>query len=91
MNKKELIIKTSQISGYQQTTVEAVLDEVITIITDEIKSGNTVSISGWGLFSSKQVEGRTRTHNITKKTIQTDPRIEPRFKFSKAYKTKVNN
>ncbi|TPR54111.1 HU family DNA-binding protein [Metamycoplasma neophronis] len=90
MNKKELIERVSEQTGIQQYSIEGAFDGIIAVISEEIKAGNSISISGFGNFSSKFIPGKTKTHNITKEIIEVAPKIDPRFKFSSAYKDRLN-
>ncbi|QJG66130.1 HU family DNA-binding protein [Mycoplasma phocoeninasale] len=90
MNKKELIVHVSEKTGFQQVLVETIFNEVITTITTEIVQGNNVSISGFGMFSSKFIPAKTKIHNITKVVLNIDAKLDPRFKFSAAYRERVD-
>ncbi|AXE60725.1 HU family DNA-binding protein [[Mycoplasma] phocae] len=90
MNKKELIIHVSEKTGFQQVLVESIFNEIVTAITNEIVQGNNVSISGFGMFSSKFIPAKTKIHNITKVVLNIDSRLDPRFKFSTAYRDRID-
>ncbi|BDX52670.1 HU family DNA-binding protein [Metamycoplasma equirhinis] len=89
MNKKELIIKTSEKTGFQQAIIESIFDEIIEIVSDQIAQEKTVSISGLGLFSAKYIPKKTKVHNITKVVLNVEAKLDPRFKFSDTYKKRI--
>ncbi|TPE57350.1 HU family DNA-binding protein [[Mycoplasma] falconis] len=90
MNKRELILKTANLTGYQQVMIEDIFDNIIYVITSEIAQGQQVSISGFGNLSSKIMPAKTKIHNITKEEINVEEKMVPRFKCSNAYKEKLN-
>lgn len=91
MNKKELLSKTSNETGFAHVLIESAFDEIIRIIADEIEAGREVTISGFGNFSSKFIKGKEKIHNITKEIINVPDRLDPRFKFSTAFKKRINS
>lgn len=90
MTKKELIKKTSEETGFQQAMVESIFDQMIDILIEEMANSRQVTISGFGVFSSKYIPSKTQQHNITKEEIEVPAKMEPRFKFSDVLKSKVD-
>ncbi|WP_045433824.1 HU family DNA-binding protein [Metamycoplasma canadense] len=90
MTKKELIKKTSEETGFQQAMVESIFDEMIKILIEEIANERQISISGFGVFSSKFVPAKSQQHNITKENIEVPAKLDPRFKFSDVLKSEVD-
>ncbi|MBN4089524.1 HU family DNA-binding protein [Mycoplasma enhydrae] len=91
MTKKELIKKTAEETGFQQAMVESIFDHMVNIITEEIANSRQVSISGFGVFSSKYVPSKVQQHNITKENIEVPEKMDPRFKFSDVLKSRVDD
>ncbi|MGX9339345.1 HU family DNA-binding protein [Mycoplasma sp. 332] len=90
MTKRELIKKTSEETGFQQAMVESIFDQVVDIIIEELANSRQITISGFGVFSSKYVAAKTQQHNITKEEIEVPSKMDPRFKFSDVLKSKVD-
>ncbi|WP_330463623.1 HU family DNA-binding protein [Metamycoplasma gateae] len=90
MTKKELIKKTSEETGFQQAMVESIFDQMVDILIEEMARSKQVTISGFGVFSSKFVPSKVQQHNITKESIEVPAKMDPRFKFSDVLKSKVD-
>ena len=66
-------------------TVEQVLD----ILVDQLTQGNELRLSGFGIFSVKDVEARTYRNLQTGETIEAGPTKRVGFKAAKALKDAV--
>ena len=58
MNKKELITAASQIAGVSQKDTQAVTDALFAVITNTLRKGEKVSLSGFGSFEAKDRRAR---------------------------------
>lgn len=87
MNKAELIDVIAQKVGVSKRQAEDTIDCITQTITDTIKGGGEVTITGFGAFSAKQRAGRTGVNprNPTEK-IQIPSVMVPKFKAGKALK-----
>lgn len=87
MNKAELIDLIAQRIQITKRQAEDALDFLTQTITDTIKAGGEVTITGFGAFSAKQRAGRTGVNprNPSEK-IQIPPVTVPKFKAGKALK-----
>lgn len=90
MNKAALIDTLSERLGTGKSEAEKMVNLFTEIITDTIKSGDEVTITGFGTFSSRVRKGRTGVHprNITQ-AIQIPPVRVPKFKAGKSLKEAV--
>lgn len=61
MNKEQLIIKTAQKRKTPYRDVTNCLNDMIEVITEELKKGNDVAIAGLGIFRAKK---RAQTKKI---------------------------
>ncbi|MEK7523893.1 MAG: HU family DNA-binding protein [Patescibacteria group bacterium] len=87
MNKAELIDVIAQKVGISKRQAEDTIDCITRTVTETIKGGGEVTITGFGAFSAKQRAGRTGVNprNPTEK-IQIPAVTVPKFKAGKALK-----
>lgn len=87
MNKAELIDVIAQKIGITKRQAEDAVDCITQTVTDTIKGGGEVTITGFGAFSAKQRAGRTGVNprNPTEK-IEIPAVTVPKFKAGKALK-----
>lgn len=91
MNKNELIRAIA--NKLRITLKEAAenLDGVLDAITDGLKAGEKIQISGFGTFSLKTKEAREGVNPKTGAKIKIAASKIPAFKFGKAYKDSFND
>ena len=87
MNKMALISAVAEKTGLSKKAVSAVLEEILTTITEQIKAGGEVNLAGFGRFSSRLRSARLGVDplNPTQK-IQMPAVQVPKFKAGKALK-----
>lgn len=87
MNKAEFIDLIAQKVQITKRQVEDTIDCMTQTITETIKAGGEVTITGFGAFSAKQRAGRTGVNprNPSQK-IEIPPVTVPKFKAGKALK-----
>lgn len=87
MNKAALIETIAQRTGFTKKTVEAVIDTMLSSISTQIKSGDTVNLTGFGKFSARLRTARLGVDplNPTQK-IQMPAVLVPKFKSGKTLK-----
>ena len=87
MNKMALISAVAEKTGLSKKAVSAVLEEILTTITEQIKAGGEVNLTGFGRFSSRLRSARLGVDplNPTQK-IQMPAVQVPKFKAGKALK-----
>jgi len=90
MNKGDLIEAVASSAGLSKADAGRAVDAVIGSITDALKSGNQVSLVGFGTFTVKQRAARTGRNPRTGETIQIKASKVPGFKAGKALKDAVN-
>ncbi len=90
MNKSELAEAVAEAAGLSKADGARALDAVIDSITNTLKSGDTVSLVGFGTFQVKQRNARTGRNPRTGETIQIAASKVPSFKAGKGLKDAVN-
>lgn len=90
MNKNELINAIAEESGLVKADAGRALDATISVVTEALKSGGSVSLIGFGTFSVKRREARTGRNPQTGETINISAANVPGFKAGKGLKDAVN-
>lgn len=87
MNKAELIDKLAAKTSLSKKQVEDVLEGMMAEVVSTLKSGQEVTLTGFGTFSAKQRAARmgVNPQNPTEK-IQIAAVTVPKFKAGKALK-----
>ena len=86
MNKTELIAIVAERSGITKKDAERVVNATFETISGELKKGEKVQLSGFGIFEVKEREARVGRNPRTKESIQIPASKAPAFKASKALK-----
>ena len=86
MNKTELIAIVAEKSGITKKDAERVVSATFETITAQMKKGEKVQISGFGIFEVKEREARVGRNPRTKEAIQIPASKAPTFKASKTLK-----
>lgn len=90
MNKNDLIQKLSDRSGLQKTDAAKAVDGVFDIITDTLKQGDEVRLTGFGVFVVALRAGGKGRNPQTGEEITIKPSKQPRFRAGKQLKDAVN-
>ncbi|MES9855456.1 MAG: HU family DNA-binding protein [Sedimenticola sp.] len=90
MNKTELIDAMADAADISKAAAGRALDGLIGGITEALKSGDQVSVIGFGSFSVRERAARTGRNPQTGATIQIKASKNPAFKAGKALKDAVN-
>jgi DNA-binding protein HU-beta len=90
MNKAELIEAVSTQTSLQKADATRAVDAVFDSITSALKSGDTVSLLGFGTFVVKARAARAGRNPRTGETIEIAATKVPGFKAGKALKDAVN-
>lgn len=86
MNKNELIRAIANKAGITLKDAGAFLDGTIEVITEGLKKGEKIQISGFGTYEVKAKAAREGINPKTQKKIKIAASKTPVFKFGKAYK-----
>ena len=90
MNKAELIDKVAEGADISKAAATRALDTVLDSITDALKSGDQVTLVGFGTFQVKDRAARTGRNPRTGESINIPASKNPSFKAGKALKDAVN-
>lgn len=86
MNKNEFTRAFANKLGITLKDAGMAVDGLIATITDELKAGGKIQISGFGTFEVKEKPARDCINPKTGAKIKIDASKVPAFKFGKAYK-----
>jgi DNA-binding protein HU-beta len=70
MQKTELIARVAKESGVSQVEASKVINKTLDVIRDALKSGDKVTLTGFGTFEVRATAARTGTNPRTKQKIQ---------------------
>ncbi|AFT66983.1 MULTISPECIES: HU family DNA-binding protein [Cycloclasticus] len=90
MNKSDLINAIAEESGLTKADAGRALDATISSVSSALKSGDSISLIGFGTFSVKERSARTGRNPQTGETIQIKASKIPSFKAGKTLKDSVN-
>ncbi|WP_133406439.1 HU family DNA-binding protein [Parashewanella tropica] len=90
MNKSELIEKIASDADITKAAAGRALDSFIAAVTDTLKSGEKISLVGFGTFEVRERAARTGRNPQTGAEIKIAAAKVPAFKAGKALKDAVN-
>ncbi|MBM7071631.1 DNA-binding protein HU-beta [Shewanella sp. OPT22] len=90
MNKSELIEKIASDADITKAAAGRALDSFIAAVTDTLKSGDKISLVGFGTFEVRERAARTGRNPQTGAEIKIAAAKVPAFKAGKALKDAVN-
>ncbi|MEI8343476.1 MAG: HU family DNA-binding protein [Candidatus Moraniibacteriota bacterium] len=89
VNKDALVSAIATKTDLSKKAVEGVIESFEEIITDEIRKGNKVTLTGFGTFKVSQRAAREGINPQTKAKIQIPAMTVPKFTAGKALKEAV--
>jgi DNA-binding protein HU-beta len=90
VNKQQLIDAAADSAELSKNDVSKALDAVLDTITDALKAGDRVALTGFGTFEVRDRAARTARNPQTGESIQVAASRAPAFKAGKALKDAVN-
>lgn len=90
MNKSELIKAMSEESGLTQKDAEKSLNAFIKIVTETLKKGDEILLTGFGAFSVVERGARIGMDFRSKKPVEIPASNGIKFKAGKTLKDSVN-
>ena len=90
MNKAELIESIAAQSGLSKTDAKKALDGFIAATTEALKTGDRISLVGFGSFAISERAARTGRNPQTGKEIQIEAKKVVKFKAGAELSTAVN-
>lgn len=89
VNKDALVDAISKKNDLSKKDVETVIDSLVDEITNSIKGGNKVTLTGFGTFRASARAAREGINPQTKAKIQIPAMTVPKFTAGKALKEAV--
>ncbi|MDQ3343525.1 MAG: HU family DNA-binding protein [Actinomycetota bacterium] len=90
MNKNQLADAAADKSGLSKGDTSRALDAVLDSITEALRSGDKVSLTGFGTFEVRDRAARTGRNPQTGAEMQVPASKAPAFKAGKRFKDAVN-
>ncbi len=90
MNKSQLADVAANKSGLSKGDTSKALDAVLDSITEALRSGDKVSLTGFGTFEVRDRAARTGRNPQTGAEMQVPASKAPAFKAGKSFKDAVN-
>ncbi len=89
MNKTQLIEKVAQATGFTKKDSGKAIEAILSAIAASLKSGDKVSLVGFGTFDIRKRQARKGRNPQTGKEIKISARKVPVFKAGKPLKDAV--
>ncbi|HEX5151174.1 MAG TPA: HU family DNA-binding protein [Parafilimonas sp.] len=89
MNKGELVSKIADDSGLSKTQANAAVDSFVDAVTKALKSGDKVTLVGFGTFTVSKRSARTGRNPKTGAAIKIKAKKVARFKAGKELSAKL--
>jgi DNA-binding protein HU-beta len=90
VNKNELVDAVSERTGLAKSDAARAVEAVLSTITETLKTGDQVALSGFGSFVAKTRAARTGRNPRTGEAIEIPASRAPTFKAGKALKDAIN-
>ena len=90
MNKNDLAHRLSEHSGLAKNDAAKAVDGVFDLITEALKNGEEVRLTGFGVFVVATRAGGKGRHPQTGEEITIKPSKQPRFRPGKQLKDALN-
>lgn len=89
MNKSELIGSLAESCDMSKAAAGRALDALVGTVVAEVAKGNSVSVIGFGTFSSNRRNARTGRNPKTGDAIKIAASVVPKFKAGAAFRGAV--
>lgn len=90
MNKNDLVDAVAERTGLARSDAARAIEAVLGAVTDALKAGDAVALSGFGSFVAKTRAARTGRNPRTGETLSIPASRAPAFKAGKALKDALN-
>lgn len=88
MNNKEFITKLAKRCGMTPAETTANVESFVGVMTDRLKDGDQLNISGFGVLETKMRKERLSVNPKTGQRFLVPPKIQPSFRPSNKLKDK---
>ncbi len=82
VTKQDLVQRAAFQSGVSQAKTRQVMDEFLRVVGDELQTGHTIEIRGFGTFLTRKRQPRPARNPRTGEVVPLGERRVPLFKFS---------
>lgn len=90
MNKAEFVTALAEKTGMKKTEAEKAMKGFMDVVAETLKSGEKISLVGFGTFEVAEREAREGRNPKTGKTMTIPASKAPKFKAGRALKEAVN-
>jgi DNA-binding protein HU-beta len=90
MNKNDLVDAVAERTGLARSDAARAIEATLAAVTDALKAGDTVALSGFGSFVAKTRAARTGRNPRTGESLAIPASRAPAFKAGKALKDALN-
>lgn len=90
VNKSELVDHVRDVAGLERRQAESAVNAVLDAVMGDIKSGNRVSLSGFGTFNPSDRAARTGRNPQTGEAVKIAASKSVRFTPATAFKQSLN-
>lgn len=90
LSKSDLVREIAERLDFQQNEVSPVINEMLDIVTQQLENGGKVTLTGFGVFETRERKERAGVKPGTTEKIQIPAATYPAFKAGKALKEAVN-
>ena len=90
MNKNDLVHAVAENAGVSKKDTELVLNSILSVISDALKSGDRVQLVGFGSFETRERAARKGLNPRTREEITIPASKVPVFKPGKALKDAID-
>lgn len=90
MNKAELVTALAEHLDGDRRTASAAVDGLLEVIVRTVRTGDSVSLTGFGVFEQRQRAARSGRNPRTGQTIQVPASVVPAFRAGTRFRDVVN-
>lgn len=89
IGKSDLIDKIAAATKIEKTKIKDVIDHMLTVVTDTLKAGGAVQLTGFGTFSVSKREARKGVNPKNGQAITIPAKKVPKFTAGKGFKDAI--
>jgi DNA-binding protein HU-beta len=90
MTKADIVDKVAMGTGLTKLETEAIIEGFFKTVIEALKEGKGIEIRGFGSYKVKKKNARHARNPKTGEQVQVPEHFVPTFKFSKDFKSLVN-
>lgn len=91
MNKNQLVMVLKDRNGFPADTNEKVIDDFLGIVAECLVNGDSVQLTGFGVFDIRVSNPRTGTNPRTLEKLEIGYYARPSFRAGRALKAAIKN